>query len=66
MLNRTLGKSNIKVSELGLGCWPIGGPFYSGDGQLCGFKTVNDNESIKALLNALDMGINFALPGYLR
>ncbi len=59
MLNRKLGKSNIKVSELGLGCWPIGGPFYSKDGQLSGFKTVNDEESTKALLTALDMGITF-------
>jgi aryl-alcohol dehydrogenase-like predicted oxidoreductase len=25
-MKRTLGRSNIKVSAMGLGCWAIGGP----------------------------------------
>ena len=57
MNKRTLGKSGIEVSSLGLGCWPIGGPMYSTDGTLVGFDTVNDEESEKALLTALDLGI---------
>ena len=57
MNNRVLGKSGIEVSSLGLGCWPIGGPMYSSDGTLVGYETVNDEESEKALLTALDLGI---------
>ena len=27
MLKRTLGKSKLEVSALGMGCWAIGGPW---------------------------------------
>ena len=30
-MTRTLGRSGIHVSGIGLGCWAIGGPFFSGD-----------------------------------
>ena len=26
-MSRTLGRSGIKVSDIGFGCWAIGGPF---------------------------------------
>ncbi|MFI5368070.1 MAG: aldo/keto reductase, partial [Spirochaetia bacterium] len=33
-LIRTLGRSGIEVSGLGMGCWAIGGPFWNGDTPL--------------------------------
>lgn len=29
-ITRVLGRSGIEVSGLGMGCWAIGGPFWSG------------------------------------
>jgi aryl-alcohol dehydrogenase-like predicted oxidoreductase len=55
---RTLGRSGIEVSALGLGCWAIGGPFML-DGKADGWGDIDDNESIKAIHAALDLGINF-------
>ncbi len=63
MLKRKLGKSNIEVSALGLGCWAIGGPwdFDDGDGEPspAGWGQVDDAESIRAIHAGLDLGINF-------
>ncbi|MBY9007724.1 MAG: aldo/keto reductase [Candidatus Lokiarchaeota archaeon] len=56
---RTLGRSRIKVSPLGLGCWPIGGSFKFGGGRESSYGTVNDKESIKAIQRAIDLGVNF-------
>jgi len=58
MLNRKLGRSNIEVSALGLGCWAIGGPFWAGETPL-GWGEVDDDESIRAIHTAIDMGVNF-------
>ncbi|MEM9954521.1 MAG: aldo/keto reductase [Chloroflexota bacterium] len=56
MLTRRLGKSDIEVSALGMGCWAIGGPFYH-DGHVVGYGQVDDAESIRAIHTALDMGV---------
>lgn len=56
--HRSLGRSNIQVSPMGLGCWAIGGPWRWLDGQ-GGWGNVDDNESIRAIHTALDLGINF-------
>ncbi len=56
---RDLGRSGIRVSALGLGCWAIGGPFSSKEGIPLGWSQVNDNESVRAIHKALDMGITF-------
>src|ERR1051325_7137460 len=55
---RTLGRSDLQVSALGLGCWAIGGPWRWLDGQ-GGWGDINDEESIRAIHCALDLGINF-------
>ncbi len=46
---RKLGKTGWDVSEISFGAWAIGGTW----------GTVNDEESLKALNKAVDLGINF-------
>lgn len=58
MFTRKLGKSNIEISAMGLGCWAIGGPFWRGETPV-GWGEVDDNESIAAIHRALDLGITF-------
>jgi aryl-alcohol dehydrogenase-like predicted oxidoreductase len=58
VLKRTLGKSGIEVSALGLGCWAIGGPFWSGDTAV-GWGKIDDKESIRSIHTGLDLGVNF-------
>ncbi|MFX0067950.1 MAG: aldo/keto reductase [Candidatus Hodarchaeota archaeon] len=57
MQTRTLGKSGIKVSPMGMGCWAIGGPFLHTDGSVLGYGHVRDEDSIQAIQKGLDMGI---------
>ncbi len=63
MFNRRLGRSNLEVSALGVGCWPIGGPWDwlepDGSRNPVGWGQVDDAESIRALHYALDAGVNF-------
>jgi aryl-alcohol dehydrogenase-like predicted oxidoreductase len=56
---RTLGRSDIRVSALGFGCWAIGGEWSSPDGQPLGWGTVDDEESVRAIRRALDLGVTF-------
>ena len=55
---RTLGRSDLKVNPMGLGCWAIGGTWYWLDGP-GGWGETDDNESVRAIHTALDLGINF-------
>ena len=57
-MKRLLGRSGIEVSALGMGCWAIGGPFWDGETPH-GWGEVDDDESIRAIHAALDMGVNF-------
>lgn len=57
-MTRTLGKSAIEVSALGLGCWAIGGPFSAPD-VACGYGYVDDEESLRAIHRALELGVTF-------
>jgi len=58
MEQRTLGRSGIKVSALGMGCWAIGGTFWR-DGVPTGWGEVEDAESLRAIRRAVELGINF-------
>ncbi len=54
MKYRDFGNSGIKVSEIGFGCWPIGG---NGHGNSYG--PTSDKSSIDAINKAIDLGLNF-------
>ena len=47
---RELGRTGLKVSALGYGAWGIGG---------AGWVGADDDESIRALERAIDLGVNF-------
>src|SRR5690242_306480 len=47
---RRLGKTGLRVSELGFGCWGIGKTSWIG---------AEDESSVDALVSARDCGINF-------
>lgn len=57
VMTRRLGRSGLQVSALGLGCWAIGGPFW--DQGWVGYGDVDDAQSIAAIRQALEMGVNF-------
>jgi aryl-alcohol dehydrogenase-like predicted oxidoreductase len=63
MLKRTLGKSKLEVSALGMGCWAIGGPWTwaqpGRESYPAGWGNTDDDESIRAIHAAIDMGVNF-------
>ncbi len=63
MLRKKLGKSDIEVSPLGMGCWAIGGPWTwnqpGEDPHPAGWGATDDRESIRAIHAALDAGVNF-------
>ncbi|MFF5358650.1 aldo/keto reductase [Streptomyces scabiei] len=56
---RSLGRSGIRVSALGFGCWAIGGEWQAADGQPLGWGKVDDEESVRAIHRALDLGVTF-------
>jgi aryl-alcohol dehydrogenase-like predicted oxidoreductase len=51
MKYRKLGKSGIKVSEIGFGAWTIGLDWWG--------KKIDNDEAIRMLKRAYDLGINF-------
>lgn len=53
MRKKTLGNTNLELTTVGLGTWAIGGPWQFGWGPQ------DDNESIAAIHEALDKGINW-------
>jgi aryl-alcohol dehydrogenase-like predicted oxidoreductase len=50
MKHRTLGRTGFEISEIGFGAWGIGGTQWLGG---------NDDESIRALRRAMELGFNF-------
>ena len=57
-LQRILGRSGIRTSALGMGCWAIGGPMHM-QGTPLGWGKVKNEESKRAIRKAFEMGINF-------
>jgi aryl-alcohol dehydrogenase-like predicted oxidoreductase len=57
-MKRTLGRSGIEISAMGMGCWAIGGPFWNGETP-AGWGKVDDKESTRAIHAAFDLGITF-------
>lgn len=55
MQYRTMGKSGLQVSEIGFGAWGIGKTSWIG---------ANDNESLRALHRAIDLGLTFIDTAY--
>lgn len=58
MIKRRLGRSDLTVSPMGLGCWAIGG-LWTFNGEPAGWGRIDDAESIRAIHCALDLGIDF-------
>lgn len=58
IMTRTLGRSGLTVSALGLGCWPIGGEWIF-EGKPDGWGSVDDDESVRAIQRALELGVTF-------
>ncbi len=50
MKYRTLGRTGFHISEMGFGAWGIGGKLWQGG---------SDDESMRALHRAMDLGVNF-------
>ena len=58
-MTRTLGRSGIEVSAMGLGCWAIGGGVVWEDGTEFGWGKIDDSDSIAAIRRGLDSGVTF-------
>jgi aryl-alcohol dehydrogenase-like predicted oxidoreductase len=60
-MKRTLGKSGIEASAVGMGCWAIGGPWtWNPPGEEpfpAGWGKTDDDESIRAIHAGLDAGV---------
>ncbi|ACP25735.1 putative aldo-keto reductase [Sinorhizobium fredii NGR234] len=50
MHHRTLGRTGLRISEIGYGAWGIGNS---------GWQGASDEESARALNRAIDLGLNF-------
>jgi aryl-alcohol dehydrogenase-like predicted oxidoreductase len=57
MRYRELGQSGIKVSEISLGCWTMGGLNWV-DGYANGWANVDEKEIARAIDFALERGVN--------
>lgn len=55
MKYRPLGRTTLQISEIGFGAWGIGGSMWQG---------TRDDESLRALHRAADLGLNFVDTAY--
>jgi len=54
---RTLGTTDVKVSEVSLGCWTMGGLNWV-NGNANGWANVDEDEITSAIRKAVDAGVN--------
>lgn len=54
---RNLGSTDVKVSEVSLGCWTMGGLNWV-NGSANGWANVNEDEITLAIKKAIDAGVN--------
>ena len=54
MHTRQLGRTDIRITPIGLGAWAVGGGGYR-----YGWGAQDDQQSITAIKRALDLGINW-------
>ena len=57
LYKRKIPKLKVETSALGVGTWAIGGPNAWNDGTARGWGNTNDEESIKALNRAFELGV---------
>lgn len=57
-MTRIIGRSGIEVSDIGIGTWAIGGPFYTASRSPLGWGDVDDDESVRMLHRAVELGAN--------
>lgn len=59
MRYRRIGKTTIQVSEIGFGCWTMGGPNWSlQNGQSIGWADVKEDEVLDGIRIAIEGGVN--------
>lgn len=58
MKYRMLGQTGFRISEVGLGTWPMGGPTKWAQGYIS-YGSVDDTESLALLRRARELGVNF-------
>ena len=59
MRYRPIGKTAVKVSEIGFGCWTMGGPNWSSsNGQPVGWAEVHYDEIKAGIKAGIDAGVN--------
>jgi len=57
MKYRKVGKTDVSVSEISLGCWTMGGPNWN-RGQAIGWAEPDEKELSEAVHYAIDQGVN--------
>lgn len=58
MRYRKFGSTDFEASEIGFGCWAMGGPWQR-QGKQVGWGAVDDAESVRSIHRAFDLGVNF-------
>ncbi len=58
MNKRRLGVTDVSISEIGLGCWPLGGQAFI-NGFPITYGDVDEKTAIDVMNYAIEMGVNF-------